>query len=102
MLETIGLWVTIISGVISIALIVFQCIKSKDASRLLRVLNKIPTFIKDAEMLLGPKTGKAKFEYVMAQIKVECLSNGVKFNQDTIGAKVEEYLETPTKKTGGI
>lgn len=64
------------------------------------VLKNIPKYMISAEQLYNnivnpaiKKTGAQKLAYVLDKVKIDCLTNGVEYNEDVVTAKVEELID---------
>lgn len=77
---------------------VFLALRKKRNSSLYKVVQKIPSFIAEAESCLGAGHGVQKLVYVLAKIQNECVLHGVKYDEEAFKYEVENILTTPTKK----
>lgn len=65
------------------------------------ISQNIPKYITDAENIFkGDKLGLARLNYVLQQIKVDCIENNVEYNEEEYKNKIETILSTPHKKEG--
>lgn len=69
--------------------------KDKD-SALLKVLEKLPDYITEAESLFS--VGKSKLAFVLQKVHLDCLSSGTEYNESKITSYIENILTTPNKK----
>lgn len=76
---------------------VFLAVRKKRNSSLYKVVQKIPSFIAEAESCLGSSHGVQKLVYVLAKIQSECVMNGVKYDEEAFKYEVENILSTPQK-----
>lgn len=65
-----------------------------------QILDKLPTYIIAAEQLYNSivpssmqKTGAQKLAYVLDKVKIDCLTNGEKYDEDYITGKVNELVD---------
>ena len=77
---------------------VFLALRKKRNASLYKVVQKIPSFIAEAESCLGSSHGVQKLIYVLAKIQNECVLNGVKYDEEAFKYEVEQILATPQKK----
>ena len=63
-----------------------------------QVISNIPKYIKEAEAIFGGTNGLAKINYTLTKLQMDCVKNGVEFDEDMFKGKFEEILETPQKK----
>ena len=77
---------------------VFLALRKKRNASLYKVVQKIPSFIAEAESCLGSSHGVQKLVYVLAKIQNECVLNGVKYDEEAFKYEVEQVLSTPQKK----
>ena len=77
---------------------VFLALRKKRNASLYKVVQKIPSFIAEAESCLGSAHGTQKLVYVLAKIQNECILNGVKYDEEGFKYEVEQILATPQKK----
>lgn len=85
----------------SIVIAIIQSIKSSKKERIVKlakIVQKIPGLINESEELFGEKCGKAKLNYVLNQLNIECIQNGIEFDKSGLAASVENVLSTPQKK----
>lgn len=63
-----------------------------------QVISNIPKYIKEAEAIFGGGTALAKINYTLNKLQIDCVKNGVEFDENVFKDKIEEILETPQKK----
>ena len=66
--------------------------------KLAKILQTLPTYIKEAEAVFGAKTGVAKLAYVLNKINIDCLKNDIEFIEEDWKVEIEDILSTPQKK----
>lgn len=64
------------------------------------ILVKLPGYISQAEQIFGAGHGQAKLGWVVQQVWVDCIRNGVTadIDVDKLTEQIEAILETPHKK----
>lgn len=84
---------------LSITINVVIMIKNKKKITLTSILEMIPKYMEQAEKQFNTvcnpamkKTGSQKLSFVQDKIKIDCLSSGVKYNEDKVNEKVEEFI----------
>ena len=67
---------------------------------IMTILQRIPNYIIAAEELYNnlvnpaiKKTGTQKLQYVLDKVKVDCLTNGIEYNEDYIKEETEKLVE---------
>lgn len=73
--------------------------KQNQLVSLAKIVQKIPSYISEAEEALGAGTGKAKLRYVLRELEIECLKVGIEFVEEQFKGEIESILKTPQKKT---
>ena len=115
---TISEWIQIISiawGVITTGFAIILYFKKRKTGQTSQALEtalsvsqsmydisqNIPKYITDAEHIFkGDKLGLARLNYVLQQIKVDCIEHNVTYNEEEYKNKIETILSTPQKKEG--
>lgn len=105
MFEKIKLGITILAFATTVITGAIGIFKEKNKTKRLRkvnalakILQKLPQFIKESELLVGEGNGDIKNRLVLNQCQIECDNAGLEFNEDEFKAEIEKILETPTKK----
>jgi len=70
----------------------------KKRIELAKILQALPSYIKEAETIFGAKTGVAKLAYVLNKINIACIKANVDFDEDQWKVEIEDILSTPQKK----
>lgn len=78
---------------------VLVSIRKKRNVSLYKVMQKIPSFVIEAESVLSNCNGASKLAYVLNRIQNECLLTHVKYDEKAFTQEVENVLSTPQKKT---
>ena len=65
---------------------------------LYKIMQKIPSFILEAESVLSSGSGSSKLAYVLARIQNECILHHVKYDEEAFSKEIENVLSTPQKK----
>lgn len=65
----------------------------------LKINEKIPIYCKNAEQLCGSKTGFTKYSLVVQWIQIDCLTEGIPYDEEYFKARIEDVLNAPEKKT---
>lgn len=99
-MQIIKLLIYFLCVLVSITLNVVIMIKNKKKITLTSILEMIPKYMEQAEQQFNSacnpamkKTGAQKLSYVQDKIKIDCLSSGVKYNEDVVNNKVEEFID---------
>lgn len=67
---------------------------------MLEIMENIPKYVQQAEQIFNQSgTGVAKKTYVENLIKMDCIERNLPFDENKTSEKIEQVLETPTKKT---
>lgn len=94
----LALGVIILVESIIIPLINGKCSQKEKSISLLSIIEKLPTYINEAEAMLGSKTGVAKLEIVKNKVRLICLENKISYDDCLISKAIEDILSTPTTK----
>ena len=102
MLESITFWTTIIGAAGSIIATVISIIKSTQKNKsqklveLAKIVKDLPKYINESEQIFGGGTGPAKLAYVLNKVQMQCMANGVEYDEQGFTAEIEKILATPT------
>lgn len=75
---------SIVFGIVSIAIMIVGWIKSGNKSGLLKLYAQIPRLVIEAEQLYGAGHGVAKLNYVVTELRVYAMENKVKITKDEL------------------
>ena len=69
---------------------------------LMEILGKVPSYIKQAEQIFTQSgSGAAKKVFAKSLAQVECVNQGIEYNDAVIDFEIERILTTPQKKETG-
>lgn len=94
----------IVSSAVAVAGLIYSFIETITKGsktkriKLAKILQTLPTYIKEAEAVFGAKTGVAKLAYVLNKINIDCLKADIDFDEDQWKVEIEDILGTPQKK----
>lgn len=100
-IKTALLILTIGSTAITTILTLFskgQINKKEKIVELAKIVQKLPEYIETAEQMFGSGKGKVKKQYVLNEVRNECLLNEVDFKSEEFSEEIEKILATPQKK----
>ena len=103
MIEMFQIAIPCITTIAGFIIAVVQAVKTKNKSKLVelaKIVQKIPIYIEQAEQVLGAGTGKAKLQYVLNQLKVDCTMANIEYDEQGLTTEIENILKTPQKKIG--
>ena len=87
----------VVSVIIGLITLLFPSLKiSKNKSKVekwLKITKEIPELVIKAEQEYGSGHGKSKFRYVMTEIKLRCLEEGLRINEDEISSLIEDAVK---------
>lgn len=105
MVEKIKIVCTVLTIATTIIISAVNIFKEKNKTNRLRKINKLaqivqklPQFIKESELLVGAGNGDIKNRLVLNQCQIECDNQNVEFIENDFKAEIEKILETPQKK----
>lgn len=93
--------VTISSSIITTILSIFsnsQKNKKEKIVQLAKIVQKLPDYIKQSEEMFGAGKGRVKKQYVLNEVRNECLLNEIDYKENEFSEEVEKILDTPQKK----
>jgi len=93
--------VTISSSIITTILSIFsnsQKNKKEKIVQLAKIVQKLPEYIKQSEEMFGTGKGRVKKQYVLNEVRNECLLNEIEYKENEFSEEVEKILDTPQKK----
>ena len=77
--------------------------KAKEEERIakckLAIVESIPKYCQNAEQVFGQKNGIAKYSMVVSWIQIDCLTNGIPYDEPYFKEHIEAVLDAPQKKT---
>lgn len=94
----------IISAAVAVAGLIYSFIQTVTKGsktkriKLAKILQALPTYIKEAEAVFGTKTGIAKLTYVLNKINIDCIKADIEFDEEEWKVEIEDILSTPQKK----
>ena len=86
----------ILSIIATIASLIIAWVKAKrtgDAKGLLAIVERIPSLVTTAESLFGSGKGSAKLDYVLTQLRLFALQQGVKVDVEDLTAQINSVVE---------
>ena len=98
MYEIIGISLSVVVSIISIAISFVKAVKAKKANKILTLWGKIPGYVIQAEQIFGSKTGIAKLDFVLSKLQTDCVRLDLDMSDDELKTYVEDILSTPTSK----
>lgn len=87
----------ILSVLITIVSLISYFVKAKKSGNntgMLALLQKIPSLVTTAESLYGSGKGTAKLDYVLTQLRLYALQNGIKTDIEDLTAQINSVVET--------
>lgn len=102
MIQDITFWTTIIGAAGSIVGTVISIIKSTQKNKsqkiveLAKIVQDLPKYINESEQIFGSGTGTAKLAYVLNKVQMQCMVNGVEYDEQGFTTEIEKILATPT------
>ena len=88
--------VMILSIIATIASLIIAWVKAKrtgNANGLLSIVARIPSLVTTAESLYGSGKGSAKLDYVLTQLRLYALQQGVKVDVEDLTAQINSVVE---------
>lgn len=82
---------------VSFVVSLVSAIKKKRVQELIKVLNKIPSYISQIESIFPNGFGTCKLGYVLGQVERFCKLNHIEFDEAYFTKYIESILATPTK-----
>ena len=89
-------WYVIVSIAVTVASIVWAIIKQVKAGNtkgIVALLELIPSLVITAESLYGKGKGSAKLDYVLTQLRLYALQQGVKVDVEDLTAQINSVVE---------
>ena len=86
----------ILSIIATIASLIIAWVKAKrtgNANGLLSIVARIPSLVTTAESLYGSGKGSAKLDYVLTQLRLYALQQGVKVDVEDLTAQINSVVE---------
>lgn len=63
-----------------------------------KIIQKLPFYIMESEEIFGAGTGKAKKQYVLNYIQIDCIKACIEYVEENWETEIEKILLTPQKK----
>lgn len=86
----------ILSIIATIASLIIAWVKAKhtgNAKSLMSIVERIPSLVTTAESLYGSGKGSAKLDYVLTQLRLYALQQGVKVDVEDLTAQINSVVE---------
>lgn len=97
-IDVIYLGLSCVVAIASIVTSVFTTTNKKKKTRVLAVLANVVTYVQQAEQIFGNGNGKAKLQWVLTKVQIDCFANKVTISDDEIVKEIDKVLSTPQKK----
>ena len=88
--------IMILSIIATIASLIIAWVKAKrtgNTKGLLSIVERIPSLVTTAESLFGSGKGSAKLDYVLTQLRLYALQQGVKVDVEDLTAQINSVVE---------
>lgn len=85
--------VSVLTITISVVKVVRNGASSKESTKLLNLVSKIPDLVVSAEEIYGSGKGVAKLDYVLTKLKLEAMTIGVAVDENYLINAVENTVK---------
>ena len=96
--EIVSVACSCVFGVVTILVNSLVLCKKNKKAKILNIFANVPSYVSQAEQIFGPGNGKAKLQWVITKIQIDCVKANVEISEDAAAKEVERVLETPQKK----